>query len=184
VIIVNTIDWIVEHVDGTYRKGNWAGPGVLPALDGLTPHEASWRPNAEQKSAGEMIRHMAYWKDAVTSRLTGGSWAYAEEDNWRTVPAGAEGLGAALAELGASHDRLMAALRALTPERLSERAGRAWWREPVDPRAPFAGAYTDTVNPGQAIATVFDYAIGAAQHDMYHAAQVFVLRRGFKSRTT
>jgi len=179
---VEIVDWIVEHVEMTYRKGNWAGPGVLPALAGLTPDEASWRPNPEQKTAGEMIRHMAYWKDAVTARLTAGSWAYTEEDNWRPVAASADGLEAALAELAASHDRLMTAMRSLTPERLHERAGRAWWREPVDPRAPFVGAYTDTVNPGQAIATVFDFALGAAQHDMYHAAQVFVLRRGFKTR--
>ena len=177
------VDWIVEHVEMTYRKGNWAGPGVLPALEGLTAEEAAWRPNAEQKTAGEMIRHMAYWKDAVTSRLTGGSWAYKEEDNWRPVAASAAGVAAALTELAASHDHLMAAMRSLTAARLHERAGRAWWREPVDPRAPFAGAYTDTVNPGQAIATVFDFALGAAQHDMYHAAQVFVLRRGFKTRS-
>jgi uncharacterized damage-inducible protein DinB len=179
---VNIVDWIVEHVEMTYRKGNWAGPGVLPALEGLTPDEASWRPNPEQKSASEMIRHMAFWKDAVTSRLTGGSWEYREDDNWRPVPATADALADALRELATSHDRLIAAVRGLTPERLHERAGRAWWREPVDPRAPFGGAYTDTVNPGQAIATVFDFAVGAAQHDMYHAAQIFVLRRGFKTR--
>jgi hypothetical protein len=179
--VVDIVDWIVEHIETTYRKGNWAGAGVLPALDGLTPGEASWRPNPEQKSAGEMIRHMAYWKDAVTSRLTGSLWEYKEEDNWRPVPATAEGLAAALAELTTSHDHLMAAVRSLTPARLTERAGRAWWREPVDPRAPFGGAYTDTVNPGQAIATVFDFALGAAQHDMYHAAQIFVLRRDFKT---
>ncbi len=72
-------------------------------------------------------------------------------------------------------------LRTLTPERLTDPAGRAWWREPVDPGAPFAYAYTDAANPDQAIATVFDLAIGVAQHDMYHAAQIFVLRRGYRT---
>jgi uncharacterized damage-inducible protein DinB len=176
------VDWIVEHVDVTFRKGNWAGPGVLPALDALTVEDAAWRPNLEQKTVGEMIRHMAYWKDAVTARLTGAAWEYKEEDNWRPVPATAEGLDAARAELTVSHGRLLEALRALRPERLHERVGRAWWREPVDPLSPYAAAYADEVTPGQAKATVIDFALGAAQHDMYHAAQIFVLRRGFKAQ--
>lgn len=176
------VSWIVEHVDLTYQKGNWAGPGPLPALDGLTVEEASWRPNPEQKTAGEMIRHMAYWKDAVTVRLTGQPWEYKDEDNWRAMPATERGLEEARAELAASHERLLDALRALTPARLDERVGRAWWREPVDPLSPYAAGYTDDVTPGQARATAIDFAIGAAQHDMYHAAQIFVLRRGYKAQ--
>ena len=178
------VDWIVEHVHLTYLKGNWAGPGVLPSLDGLTPEEASWRPNPEQKSAGEMIRHMAYWKDAVSARLTGRSWEYAEGENWRPVPATAPGLEEAHAELAASHAQLLEALRALTAARLHERLGRAWWREPVDPPSPYAAGYTAEVTPGQARASAIDFAVGAAQHDMYHAAQIFVLRRGFKASRT
>lgn len=174
--------WIVEHVDTTYRKGNWAGPGVLPALAGLTPESASWRPNAEQKTAGEMIRHMAYWKDAVTARLSGRAWKYAQADNWRAVAVTAEGLAGALAELATAHDRLLDALRGVTPERLLDRVGRAWWREPVDPSSPFAQGYTDEVTSGQAWAMVMDVALGAAHHDMYHAAQIFVLRRAFALR--
>ena len=178
------VDWIVEHVDLTYKKGNWAGPGVLPSLEDLTPQDASWRPNPEQKTAAEMIRHMAYWKDAVTARLTGKAWEYSEEENWRVVPATAQGLEDARAELAASHDRLLEALRALTPARLHERVGRGWWREPVDPLSPYAAGYTDDVASGQARATAIDFALGAAHHDMYHAAQIFVLRRGYKAQHT
>ena len=172
------VDWIVEHVDLTYRKGNWAGPGVLPSLEDLTPQDASWRPNPEQKTVGEMIRHMAYWKDAVTARLTGRSWEYSEEQNWRPVPGTAQGLEEARAELAASHARILEALRALTPARLHERVGRAWWREPVAPLSPYA----DEATPEQARATAIDFALGAAHHDMYHAAQIFVLRRGYEAK--
>jgi hypothetical protein len=65
---------------------------------------------------------------------------------------------------------------------LTYNVGRAWWREPVDPRSPFAAGYSDDVTPGQARAVAIDFALGAAQHDMYHAAQIFVLRRGYKTR--
>ena len=181
---MDIVGWIVEHVDTTYKKGNWAGPGVLPSLDGLTSVEASWRPNPEQKTAGEMIRHMAYWKDAVTARLTGRQWKYAEEDNWRPVAETPAGLDDARAELAISHGRLLEALRGLTPERLDGHVGRAWWREPVDPHSPYAAGYSDDVAAGQARAVAIDFALGAAQHDMYHAAQIFVLRRGFKARAT
>jgi len=181
---VEIVDWIVEHVDVTYNKGNWAGPGVLPSLDDLTPEGASWRPNDEQKTVGEMIRHMAYWKDAVTARLNSRPWEYSEEENWRPVAATAEGLRDARAELAVSHGRLMEALRTLTPARLRERVGRAWWREPIDPLSPYAAGYTDEATPGQARATAIDFALGAAHHDMYHAAQIFVLRRGYKARQT
>ena len=176
------VEWIVEHVDMTYRKGNWAGPGVLPALDDLGAGEASWRPNPEQKTVGEMIRHMAYWKDAVTARLMGRPWEYNDDDNWRSVPATVHGLEHARAELDGSHARLLDALRGLTSARLDERAGRAWWREPVDPQSPYAAGSTDQGTPGQARALAIDLALGAAQHDMYHAAQIFVLRRGYKAQ--
>ncbi len=148
---------------------------MLPALEGLTVEETSWRPNPEQKTAGEMIRHMAYWKDAVTARITGQPWKYEEEQNWRSVPATTGGLEDARTELAASHDRLLAALRTLTPQRIFEHLGRAWWREEPDPNDARAVAIT-------APALMIDYALGAAQHDMYHAAQVFVLRRLYKHR--
>lgn len=157
------VEWIVEHVDTTYRKGNWAGTGVLPALEGLTAEEAAWRPNPAQKSAGEMIRHMAYWKDAVTVRISGMPWSYDEEQDWRPVPPTTKGLQEAHAELAASHEALLAALGALRPERLFEQLGKAWWLE-------------------DAPAKVIDFALGAAQHDMYHAAQIFVLRRAYKEQ--
>jgi len=62
--------------------------------------------------------------------------------------------------------------------------GRGWWREPVDPLSPYAAGYTDDVASGQARATAIDFALGAAHHDMYHAAQIFVLRRGYKAQHT
>ena len=158
-------EWIVRHVDQTYRKGNWAGRGVLPALEGVSTEESAWRPNPEQKTIAEIALHMAYWKDAVTARTSGQPWRYSEEMDWRPVPATARGWEEARAELERAHERLLQALRACSAERLNDVLGKAWWAEDGD---------------GQA--RIIDFAIGVAQHDMYHAAQVFVLRRLYRHR--
>ena len=94
---------------------------------------------------------MAYWKDAVTARLTGRPWKYDESQNWRAAVATEQGWAQARGELGAAHKRLMAALRTLTPERLVEPV-RGPWR-------------------------LIDLVADVATHDTYHAAQIFVLRR-------
>lgn len=160
---MDIVGWIVEHVDQTYRKGNWAGRGVLPALEGVTAEESAWRPNPEQKTIGEITRHMAYWKDAVSARTSGQEWKYSDEANWRPVPATARGWEEARAELEHSHERLLRVLRSFSAERLNEVVWKAWWLE-----------------EGQA--RVIDWAVGAAHHDMYHAAQIFVLRRLYQQR--
>lgn len=104
------IDWIVSRGDGTYRRGNWAGKGPLPSIKGVTADVAHLR-HPDQHTIAEIVLHMAYWKDAVTARLTGQPWKYDESQNWRAAVATEQGWAQARAELGAAHRRLMAALR-------------------------------------------------------------------------
>ena len=144
------IDWIVKRGDGTYRRGNWAGKGPLLSIRGVTARVAHRR-HPRQQTIAEIVLHMAYWKDAVTARLTGRPWKYDESQNWRAVVATEQGWAQARGELGAAHKRLMAALRTLTPERLVEPV-RGPWR-------------------------LIDLVADVATHDTYHAAQIFVLRR-------
>jgi uncharacterized damage-inducible protein DinB len=155
------VEWIVEHCDHTYRKGNWAGRGVLPSIEGVTVEEASWRPNSDQHTIGELVLHMAYWKDAVTARVRGKPWEYNEEMDWRPVPPTTQGWEDAQVELQRSHAMVLEALRSLSVERLFEVVGKTWWMEGAQAR-------------------VIDWAIGVTHHDTYHAAQIFVLRRLFK----
>lgn len=156
------VAWIVEHCDRTYSKGNWAGPGVLRSIDGVTVEEASWRPNHEQHTIAEMVLHMAYWKDAATARFTKQSWEFNEEmDCWRPVPPTAQGWEEARAELQFAHERILQALRSLSVERLFDEVAKAWWMDNNKAR-------------------IIDWAVGVAHHDMYHAAQIFVLRRLYK----
>lgn len=151
-------DWLIEHVDRTYQKGNWAGTGVRPALEGVSAELAGWRPHPEQHTIAEITLHMAYWKDAVGSRLAERPWTYDEEQNWRPVPATAQGWTRVLAELQTAHERLMRDLRALSSTQLMAAVG------------PTPGGPTRELR-------AIDLVVDIATHDHYHAAQIFVLKR-------
>jgi len=143
-------DWLVARVRGTYRRGNWAGKGALASIEGMTAEVAHHR-HPEQHTIAEIVLHMAYWKDAVTARLTGTPWTFDDRVNWRPAGPGEHGWTAARQELSAAHTRLTAALRRLTPDRLLERI--------------------------RGSLRMIDVVTDIATHDTYHAAQIFVLRR-------
>lgn len=144
-------EWTLWHVRRTYGRGNWAGKGVLPALKEVTADQAHWRPRPDQHNIAEVALHMAYWKDAVTARLTDRPWKYDDAQNWRTVDPTEDGWSAARVALDAAQRRLVKAIRALPPARLMAR-GRGPWR-------------------------LLDYLVDIATHDSYHVGQIFVLRR-------
>lgn len=143
-------DWLVARCHGTYRRGNWAGKGALPSIEGVSVEVAHCR-HPDEHTIAEIVLHMAYWKDAVTARLTGQSWKFDDRLNWRPAAPGEQGWVEARSELAAAHKRLMAALRGLTSARLLERV-----------RGPLR---------------LIDLVADIATHDTYHAAQIFILRR-------
>ncbi len=155
---MDAYEWLIEHVDRTYQKGNWAGTGVRPALEGVSAELAAWRPHPEQHTIAEITLHIAYWKDAVGSRLAERPWAYNEEQNWRQVPATAQGWTRALSELQAAHERLMRDLRVLSSTQL------------------MAAVATTPGGPTRELRAI-DLVVDIATHDHYHAAQIFVLKR-------
>ena len=153
----DVFQWILDHCDRTYRRGNWAGRGVLPALEGVDGTAAHWRPHPEQHTIAEIVLHIAYWKDAAGARLAGRPWTYDEQQDWRQVAATESGWAQAHRELDAAHERLMADLRALGADRLL---------------APLP-----KVEGEARTLRAIDLAMDIATHDHYHAAQIFVLKR-------
>lgn len=143
-------DWLVARVRSTYASGNWAGKGALPSIKGVAA-EVAHRRHPAQHTIAEIVLHMAYWKDAVTARLRDQPWSLDESLNWRAAGPGEAGWVAAREELAAAQKRLVAALRAFTPDRMLER---------IRGRLRLIDVVTDI-----------------ATHDTYHAAQIFVLRR-------
>ena len=146
-------DWVRVRCDRTYRSQNWAGKGVLMAVDGVTAETAHWRPHPEQHTIAEIVAYMAFWKDVVAAALGGGPYQYAEEGNWRPVEPTNAGWRQAQDALRGAHRGLMTVMRRMRDRDLMTRVG------------------------GRRKYTIADLAVDIATHDGYHAGQIFVLRR-------
>jgi uncharacterized damage-inducible protein DinB len=155
--------WIVERFELTDKLGNWAAHGVAPALEGVTLEMANWRPAPDQHTIAEMIAHLAYHRELVALRLRGEPKDYRAEDDWRAGPATEDGLREVRARLDRAHRDVAAALAGLTPDDLLEPVMASW----LSPKR-----ITRTIDLGVDIAT----------HDLYHAGQIFVLKRLYAAR--
>ncbi|HEV2281951.1 MAG TPA: DinB family protein [bacterium] len=155
--------WIVERFDLTNKLGNWAAHGVAPALEGVTLEMANWRPAPDQHTIAEMIAHLAYHRELVALRLRGEPKDYRAEDDWQAGPATEDGLREVRARLDRAHRDVAAALAGLTPDDLLKPVMASW----LSPKR-----ITRTIDLGVDIAT----------HDLYHAGQIFVLKRLYAAR--
>jgi uncharacterized damage-inducible protein DinB len=133
------------------------GATVLGSIRGVDAETASWVPGANRHSIWALCLHIAYWKYAVTRRLTDGvrgSFPRSPSD-WPAVPvpASREAWKADRSLLRETHDRLVEAVESFDPERLDEIAG------------------------GEGKSTYADLIWGIVLHDTYHVAQIQLLKR-------
>lgn len=154
--------WIAERYDLTHRLGNWAARGLAPALAGVTLEMAYWRPAPDQHTIAEIVAHLAYHAELVLSRLRGGAWEYRRDDDWQAGSSTEHAWVRVRARLEKAHEDLAAALAALDTGQLLEPLDKSW------------------LSPDLVTRRV-DYAVDIATHDLYHAGQIFVLRRWFDS---
>lgn len=152
---------LLSSLDRAFERKAWHGPNLLGSLRGVTPREASFRPAPGRHSIAELIVHCAYWKYAVKRRVTKerrGSFPLAGSDWFARGGPDAGALAADLALLKRCHRELREVVAELPPERLDERARPGGW-------------------------TLRETIAGAADHDIYHAGQVSLLKRLAKARS-
>jgi uncharacterized damage-inducible protein DinB len=123
----------------------------------VSAEEAAWRPPGGAHTIWELTLHVAYWKHAVTQRITGDrSIRFPRSPaNWPRQPARPTDAGwdADRALLRDVHGRLLEAVRAVQPRQLGTRpAGAKKW-------------------------TCGELITGIAQHDAYHVGQIQILKR-------
>jgi uncharacterized damage-inducible protein DinB len=107
------------------------------------------------------VLHITAWKNEVRRRLSGAPAGDPEEGDWPEVgDATPERWRAALDRLDAAHRSLVDAIRALPEARLSEPTN--------DPREG---------PPGKGV-SYYVLLHGVVQHDVYHAGQIAVLKKG------
>lgn len=149
--------YLAERLERTYREGNWSGPGVVPALAGITVEEAHWRPAPDQHTIAELAWHIAYWCWFVAHRLDPETVTHPGDD-WQPVERSEAAWATVLDEIDRAHAACDRAIREVAPERLDQ---------PVRPESPWR---------------MLDLVTDIATHDSYHAAQIFVLRRLYRAQ--
>jgi hypothetical protein len=132
----------------------------LSVLDGVTADQAAWRVPGLAHSIWEIVLHLAGWQDVVAARILGQPIAEPPGGDWprlddRSEPAWRR----ALEALQAGHDRLDVAVVSLAESCLDQKVG--------DSRDPALGTGM----------TIYANLHGIAQHAMYHAGQISLLKK-------
>lgn len=137
----------------------WHGTALKGALRGITVKEALWRPGPRRHNIWELVLHMAYWKYAVTRRLSGemrGSFPR-EGSNWIAVEDPTpRGWKADIALLHETHAALIEVVRTFPASKLGSMVDSKW-------------SYAETI-------------AGIAAHDLYHTGQLQLIKKLTRTR--
>jgi uncharacterized damage-inducible protein DinB len=144
----------LELLNRAYHAKAWHGPALRETLDGVTSAMAAKRVVRGAHTIWELVDHLGTWNAIVAMRLEGGRPQVPPELNFPKTPRPTPAAWRkSLARLAASQRRFRAAV-AKFPER---QLGR--------------------IRPGtQASWNVLIH--GQIQHQLYHAGQIAMLRRG------
>lgn len=149
---MRALDLLLHHLDTAYDRKSWHGPTLKGALRGVAELLAAWRPAPGRHTIWELTLHCAYWKYTVRRRIL-------DErrnafplvgSNWFPRPDGAATWAHERPVLGREHIALRAAVASLDETALARKS------------ASF---------------TLAELIMGAADHDLYHAGQIQLMKR-------
>jgi uncharacterized damage-inducible protein DinB len=145
---------IRDQFERSFKGPSWHGLAVLEVLDGVTAAQAAARPVAHPHSIWDITLHMTTWKSVVARRVRGEVVGNIPDDeDWPPAGKGADEWAATVERLKATHEDLVAALGSLREEQLDE-------------------------PPYEKASSRYIQLHGAIQHDLYHAGQIVVLKKG------
>jgi len=144
----------LELLDRAYRAKAWHGPALLETLAGMNAAMAAKRVMKRAHTAWELVDHLATWNEAVALRLAGGKPKVTPEMNFPRTPR-------------PTPAAWKKTLRRLAASQRKFRAGVV----------KFPEGKLGRLLPGSQ--TPFYVLIhGQIQHQLYHAGQIALLRRG------
>jgi len=144
---------IADQLRRAFEGDAWHGPALLELLQDVDAGAAAARPLADVHSIWELVLHVAAWDGAAYRRLGGETVQLAGTANFPVVPKPTEtAWGKAVAEAKRTHDVLVKTVAALPESRLRERV------------------------PGKRY-DFYHMLHGVAQHELYHAGQIAILRK-------
>jgi uncharacterized damage-inducible protein DinB len=159
------ISRIIDELAREHDGDPWHGSPLLKILEGVTASQAAARPIPDAHSIWELVLHVTAWKNEVRRRLSGAPAGDPDEGDWPDAgETSAERWREARAGLQRAHDALVAAAGTVPEGKLYEATN--------DPR-------------NRPLGTGVSYYVllhGVVQHDVYHAGQIAILKKGEASR--
>ena len=139
-----------------FDGGAWHGPSVKEVLEGVTAEKAAGRPVSGAHSIWELVLHITVWEDAVKRWIRRETHNVTNELDWQKVTDTSEvAWRKTLQDLEKGHMELRRTISGLSDSELDKIL-----KEPKP--------------------SVYDLLHGVIQHDLYHAGQIAVLKKGTK----
>jgi uncharacterized damage-inducible protein DinB len=150
---------IADQLRRAFEGDAWHGPALLELLEDEDAATAAAKPIHDVHSIWELVLHIAAWDGAAITRLGGKVTQLKGEQNFPRVPkAATEAVWReAVAAAKRTHDLLVKTVASLSDERLRERC------------------------PGKKY-DFYHLLHGVAQHELYHAGQIAILKKVSLSR--
>ena len=152
-------DFLLEILDRAFNEHSWHGPNLRASIRGVKVQQALWRPSAKGHCIWELVLHSAYWKYIVRRKIESGKrGSFARKgSNWFEPGEPTEvNWKEDIKLLETEHQLLCQAVKNMPED---------------DPRKI----------PGDSSWSLRQMILGAASHDLYHAGQVQLLKRIYKT---
>jgi uncharacterized damage-inducible protein DinB len=144
---------IADQLRRAFEGDAWHGPGLLELLEGINASAAAARPVAHAHSIWELVLHIAVWDGTAITRLNGEKRQPTGLANFPPVLGAKESAWRkAVAETKRVHDCLVKTVATLPDSRLGDRV------------------------PGKRY-DFYHMLQGIAQHELYHAGQIALLKK-------
>jgi hypothetical protein len=146
------IERIAKQLEKTFAGRAWHGPAVEEVLAGVTAEVAA-APSPGDHTIWQIVEHMTFWEETARRWLAGDRTRPKDEDSWTTVTDTSEAAWqATLARQRRLHASMLEEVARLDDTRLSERL------------------FDD-------MPSVYAILHGVAQHNVYHAGQIAILKK-------
>ncbi len=149
---------IADQLRRAFEGDAWHGPALLELLEDVDAATAAAKPIPDVHSIWELVLHVEAWDGAAIKRLSGEKTRLKSKQNFPPVPKPTEAAWReAVAHAKRTHDTLVRTVTRLSEARLRDRC------------------------PGKKYD--FYYLLhGVAQHELYHAGQIAILKKATASR--
>ena len=144
---------IADQLQRAFYGNAWHGPALIELLEDVDATSAAARPMEDVHSIWELVLHIAVWDNAALVRLAGKKYQPEGTDNFPLVAKSNESAWRkTIAQSKHTHDKLVNTVARLSESRLQDRV------------------------PGKR----YNFAHmlhGIAQHELYHAGQIAILKK-------